>query len=306
MQLSKKQIGILWMSVPFVALAVILAVYAVSSFGLTASVQAGMEGQAVSGFAKMLHIILGVLGVVALVGSIIGIPLGLYFFSRVESHEVANLARRSAYEHLSESQVEYIAKWSWSSFFLKWVWTLSNRGVRFWTLGLFTPILGYYFMVKLAMHGRRMSWESGKWKSFKEFRKRQAILAVVAWLMPIVWILFFTFVFAKIPKMIMSSVLPQGFTSQVESGLVKEEGTLNSDALTATLCQGLEDLDQDGLIDKYEVELNAKASLKDTDGDGFSDGEELENGYDPGGPGAMSEKQRRLYLIEKSQAKQCL
>ena len=309
-RLSKKQIGILWMTIPFVALILVISLYAIANFVIMASIAGGATE---AGGFSFFRILLGIFGFLSILGAVVGIPVGLYFFSRVEPHEVSDLGRKTVYEGLSHEQVEYIAKWSWSAFFMHWIWTLANRGVRFWTLGFFAPIIQQYMWIKVSMHGRRMTWESGKWKSFKEFRKRQMILAWVAWFMPIVLILLFTFVFAKIPKMIMQAVIPSDIVSEIEADpfefqrkFAMDKSSLDAVNENDPLCQGLEDLDEDGLIDQYESGLNADSELQDTDGDGFTDGEELENGYDPGGPSEMTDKQKTLYPIHQSRAERCL
>ncbi|HBL39064.1 TPA: hypothetical protein DDZ10_00075 [Candidatus Uhrbacteria bacterium] len=308
MRLSKRQIGILWMSIPFLTLAIVLLLFSLTGGVLTFFIQntTGSTG-AFQGFG----IILGILGVLAIIGMIIGIPVGLYFFSRIEPHEVSNLVRHAAYEHLTHEQVEYIAKWSWSAFFMRWIWTLCNRGVRFWTLGFFAPIVQQYFWVKIAMHGRRMTWESGRWQSFKEFRKRQRILAWVAWVLAILSVIWVSVLLSYLPKLFLNTIVRDqaNFNAFASRSAMFEPASGSTDVLTSevdSFCQGLEDLDGDGLIDQYETDLNANALLTDTDGDGFTDGDELESGYDPGGSGEMTDQQKLLYPIHKNQAKRCL
>jgi hypothetical protein len=48
------------------------------------------------------------------------------------------------------------------------------------------------------------------------------------------------------------------------------------------------DLDNDGLLDPEEVLLGTNFSKPDSDGDGFSDGDELAKGFNPAGPGKLS------------------
>ena len=308
MQLSKKQIGVLWMSIPFFVLTLVLSLYAISSYIMMATVAGGTTE---AGGFSFLRILLGIFGFLSMTGAVIGIPVGLYFFSRVEPHEVSDLARKTAYEGLSHEQVEYIAKWSWSAFFMHWIWTLCNRGVRFWTLGFFAPLVQQYLWIKIAMHGRRMTWESGKWKSFKEFRKRQRILAWTAWALAVISIVLASILLSFLPKLFLNAVVQDqsAFDAFASRSAMFEPASRSTDVKTSDVspfCQGLEDIDRDGLIDQYEIELNADPKLQDTDGDGFTDGEELENGYDPGGPGVLSESQRVLYPIEKGRAERCL
>lgn len=49
-----------------------------------------------------------------------------------------------------------------------------------------------------------------------------------------------------------------------------------------------EDADGDGLSNADEQQYKANPFLPDTDGDGYTDGAEVQNGYDPAGPGSLS------------------
>jgi hypothetical protein len=46
-----------------------------------------------------------------------------------------------------------------------------------------------------------------------------------------------------------------------------------------------QDSDDDGLSDDMEAFYKTDKNNPDTDGDGYKDGEEVENGYDPALPG---------------------
>ncbi len=113
-----------------------------------------------------------------------------------------------------------------------------------------------------------------------------------------------------LPKLFLNMIVQDesAFDAFAPRSAMVEPASESTDVLTldTSFCQGLEDLDGDGLIDQYEIDLNANPDLKDTDGDGFTDGDELENGYDPGSSEAMTASQRIFYPIEKSQAERCL
>lgn len=49
------------------------------------------------------------------------------------------------------------------------------------------------------------------------------------------------------------------------------------------------DLDQDGLSNEEEDLFHSDAWVADTDGDGFNDGEEVSNGYNPTGGGRIDD-----------------
>ncbi len=50
---------------------------------------------------------------------------------------------------------------------------------------------------------------------------------------------------------------------------------------------GLRDTDGDGLTDADELALGTNPAQADTDGDGYTDAQELQAGYDPQGPGKL-------------------
>lgn len=60
------------------------------------------------------------------------------------------------------------------------------------------------------------------------------------------------------------------------------------------------DLDQDGLCDRMELKFGSKLGERDTDGDGFSDGDEIAGGFDP----LFFGKEKMLKRIKVDLAKQ--
>ncbi|HMB65466.1 MAG TPA: FISUMP domain-containing protein [Patescibacteria group bacterium] len=48
-----------------------------------------------------------------------------------------------------------------------------------------------------------------------------------------------------------------------------------------------EDMDKDGLVDNLEKALGTSIGNKDSDGDGYNDKKEIQQGYDPNGPGEL-------------------
>lgn len=59
------------------------------------------------------------------------------------------------------------------------------------------------------------------------------------------------------------------------------------------------DLDGDGLSDRLELSFKTNLSDPDSDQDGFSDGEEVMNGFDPGSAGAKLDKKIKVNLAEQ-------
>ncbi len=100
-------------------------------------------------------------------------------------------------------------------------------------------------------------------------------------------------------------------TQQSEAGRLRNETvsydaneatTKSSDADVSTLTNdestAFDDSDDDGLLDELEDLYRTDADAADTDGDGFDDGTEIENGYDPR-IGSTNVRMTDLALVEK-------
>ncbi len=69
-----------------------------------------------------------------------------------------------------------------------------------------------------------------------------------------------------------------------------EDGLSDEEEEQLGTVSGSVDSDNDGLFDREEAKVYKTDPLKaDTDGDGFSDGDEVKAGYDPKGPGKLYE-----------------
>ena len=79
--------------------------------------------------------------------------------------------------------------------------------------------------------------------------------------------------------------------AKVLSAPTKTPATVDQTAVTATdqaILSG-QDSDGDGLSDAAEKILGTDPNKKDTDGDGYNDYDEVVNGYNPLGPGRLSQ-----------------
>lgn len=57
--------------------------------------------------------------------------------------------------------------------------------------------------------------------------------------------------------------------------------------------KGLDDDDKDGLLNWWEYEYGTNPKKKDTDNDGYTDKEEIKNGYNPTGEGELTSSQKK-------------
>lgn len=165
-----KIIGALWLAGPTILLVLILASYAITSFviGTLASDPSGGSDSAVM-TGQIISMILGLLGIVALLGIIIGIPLGIYYLTRTEE------MKGEQYDHQSgpkgEEIPEEIKGWNWGAAGLTWIWGISN-GVWI-SLLVFIPIVNIFMIVILGLKGNEWAWRARQWKSVKHFKDTQ-------------------------------------------------------------------------------------------------------------------------------------
>jgi hypothetical protein len=150
-------------------------------------------------------VIFGLLGLLAVLGIIVGIPLGIIFLAKKEPSEVVVNLTDPKYAGLSQEQLAYLSRWSWGAFFGSMIWALGNKlflfaipGLVNFALGIIVMVAGilsitsnFYIMLNfinapiglisliilfyLAIKGRRLAWEKG-WTSFDEFKNRQKVM----------------------------------------------------------------------------------------------------------------------------------
>lgn len=87
--MQRKTVGILFIVVPIPLLMFVLAAYAIMSFIIASVVPAGESGGASVLIGSLMSIILGLFGIVAVIGIIIGLPLGIYLIVTGDKHHVA-------------------------------------------------------------------------------------------------------------------------------------------------------------------------------------------------------------------------
>jgi len=180
--------GILWLTLPIVTLAIIMASWAIIKFITLQS--AFTNYTAIS----ILNIILSLLGIVAVLGLIVGIPLGIIYLAKKELNPNVQYDERSGKGDASEIPAE-IKGWSWSAAFLNWIWgAYHNVWISFL---VFVPILNYVWWIYMGINGRKLAWQSDKWPSVEYFLKKQkkwdmwGIILFVISLLPLAMILFF-------------------------------------------------------------------------------------------------------------------
>ena len=89
-----------------------------------------------------------------------------------------------------------------------------------------------------------------------------------------------------------ATITPELATLPIDESLATSTATTTSEAVAEQAVAGLmpaADSDSDGLTDKEEGLLGTNSLISDSDGDGYSDGAELLNLYDPASPGKLTD-----------------
>jgi hypothetical protein len=178
---SKRLFGALSIAAPFIALPIILAVYAIVQFVVssTASDQtfAGEDASLTVVVGNIVNTVLGFVGVLATLGIFVGIPLGIFLLVQASNEEKAALPPggaprdpRSGMGEASQVPLE-ITGWSWGGFGLGWIWGVFNN---VWlSLFQFVGPLALPIAIYLGFKGRELAWKHKTWPSVEAFQATQ-------------------------------------------------------------------------------------------------------------------------------------
>jgi len=228
--------------------------------------------------------------------SIAVIPFGYFFMRQVEPEVIAEKKKLDKYKNLTDDQIHYITRWSWSGYYGGVFWGLGNR---LWIYALLSivPVIGVYFWMTLAVDGRRVSWEneSVSWASFDQFRTRQKKLIQIFGITTIVAVILLGFFTAIIIKEVKEGLADFEENSEFLDVYRTEEGRETVQVLGEMMdsMDSLDDLedglacdegdaDDDMISNIDELRLGTDPSKADTDGDGKDDFIEIVQGDDPG------------------------
>lgn len=169
-----KIIGLCWL-IPLAMLPFILAVYKVASFVGAQTATAQMSGLAptnsVAAWLSILRVVLGFAGIVAVVGIIVGIPVGIIYLAKHVFVPGTKFDERSGKGEASVVPEE-IKGWNWGAVGLNWIWGVSH-GVWI-SLICLIPLVGFIFQFVLGADGNEWAWKNEKWESVEAFKRSQA------------------------------------------------------------------------------------------------------------------------------------
>ncbi|MEK7614989.1 MAG: hypothetical protein AAB431_01235 [Patescibacteria group bacterium] len=162
-----KKIGLMFLLGPFVSIIVILVVYAIMQFALSTSTDASSMSLVVG---RIVNVSLALLGILAVIGIVIGIPIGIIYLNKRVLVDGAKFDDRSGNKSLSTVPKE-IEGWNWGAAGLTWIWGLSHS---VWiSLLTFIPGVNLIMIIVLGMKGNEWAWKAQKWESVEEFKHIQ-------------------------------------------------------------------------------------------------------------------------------------
>jgi len=175
-QRGNRILGVLSLVIPPITLALTLSAYAIASFVAKQMVtstddQAALsQASATTTTFQIINVALSLIGVVAVVGIIVGIPLGIIFLSKRNEMPGMKYDSRSGKGSASEIPKE-IAGWNWGAAGLTWIWGASHR---VWiSFIMFIPLVNLVFWIYLGSKGNELAWRADNWESIEKFLEVQ-------------------------------------------------------------------------------------------------------------------------------------
>lgn len=165
-----KKIALLWLIVPAAGMMLILTAYAIATYVIkTISENNPANAEAYKTAMSLINVLLGFLGVFAVLGILVGIPIAIHYFRKKELLE-GSFDPRSGKGDLSEFPQE-LKGWSWGAFMLGWIWGAFNS---VWISFLvFIPFFNWVWVFVLGLKGKEWAWRKRQWESVEEFKRVQ-------------------------------------------------------------------------------------------------------------------------------------
>lgn len=153
-------IGLVLVFAPFVVLVCTLAGYALLNFALRPT----------GDLANIIRIIVGFIGIVAVLGFFVCIPLGFIYMNKKVSIAGVVFDERSGKGAGSVIPPE-IRGWNWGAAGLNWIWGVYH-GVWLSLLS-FIPYVGIIMIIVLGIKGNEWAWRARQWESVEQFQEAQ-------------------------------------------------------------------------------------------------------------------------------------
>jgi hypothetical protein len=162
------RIGLIWLIAPTITIFVILTIYAITNFVLMQiSNSTGVNSEMYTTIGSIIRVFLGLVGIFAVLGIMIGIPVGILYLNKRSSCS-GRYDARSGKGADSEIPKEILdLGWNWGASGLSILWGLSSGVWR--VLWMFIPIVNIFFVIYLGMNGNKLAWRANKWESVEKF-----------------------------------------------------------------------------------------------------------------------------------------
>lgn len=155
-------IAMIWLGGPAVLITFVLLLWALINF----FVPPGDN----STFLNIVNWVLGLLGLVATLGGIVGIPIAIIYITKKVRDSEHSFDPRSGNGSQSDFPKE-LRGWNWGAAGLTMFWGVYHS-VWFSLLSL-VPYLNYIWWVVMGIKGNEWAWAAQKWQSVEEFRRVQ-------------------------------------------------------------------------------------------------------------------------------------
>lgn len=160
-----KKIGLILTITPILFFLLILLTYTVISF-----IFADTLNSETILIIKMTRVVLGLIGILAVVAILICVPIGIVFMRKKEIASNANYDERSGKKENSVVPPE-ISKWNWGAAGLTWIWGIYHN---VWiSLLMFIPLVNIVMIFVLGNKGNEWAWKAQKWESVEKFLASQ-------------------------------------------------------------------------------------------------------------------------------------
>lgn len=189
--LRNRRIGLWAMILPYLILVGILILFAVTNFivasflgaSTTSAEPSLMSSTSTAGIelaaaphslgltiAKVISVVLGFLGIFAVLGILVGFVIAIVNFTHKELDTKTVYDERSGKGDLSEVPVE-VKGWNWGAAGFPILWGMYHS---VW-LGLlaFVPFVNYVWWIVMGIRGNEWAWKSMPWESVEKFKAAQ-------------------------------------------------------------------------------------------------------------------------------------
>lgn len=159
--------GVIYIAVPILGLSLVFITFDVVNYFLKRS---NLDATTYEGLQSITSVILGFIGLIFVVATIVGLILGIKLLNKKELADSKLFDPRSGEGKKSEIPPE-IKGWNWGAAGLSAIWGLYHR-VWIYLL-IVIPIFNVFWIIVLGRKGNEWAWRKNKWESVEQFKSSQ-------------------------------------------------------------------------------------------------------------------------------------